>query len=394
MQGTSAANKPVPTGDLHIQFCLTPEGKRIAYAILGEGSPLVFPAWWINHLEVFWEDPTVRAFFGGLALNHTVVIYDRQGCGLSDRTWTDYSLQSDLQVLETVVDHLGFKQLVLCGFSHGGAAAIAYAVKYPDRVTKLILYGVLDRPTFVGELGQAAAALVRANWGLGSKTLADMLIPGADQETSEWFARWQRESASVEVAIQVASLDFELSDILPRVRTPTLVMHRQEDTMMPFREGMEVAAQIPGARFVRLPGKMHPWFVGDIDSVLAQVRLFLGDPDGPSPIPSDRAAAVAEEPGSPTLLTDRRYVDAAGLKLTRRERDVAVMVAGGMSSRQIAGRLVLSERTVEGHIERLLNKLGFHSRAQIAAWAVASGLASGRLAETAPKSGTSAAEIP
>ena len=139
---------------------------------------------------------------------------------------------------------------------------------------------------------------------------------------------------------------------------------------------------------------MHPWFVGDIDSVLAQVRLFLGDPDGPSPIPSDRAAAVAEEPGSPTLLTDRRYVDAAGLKLTRRERDVAVMVAGGMSSRQIAGKLVLSERTVEGHIERLMNKLDFHSRAQIAAWAVASGLASGRLAETAPKSGTSAAEVP
>jgi pimeloyl-ACP methyl ester carboxylesterase/DNA-binding CsgD family transcriptional regulator len=367
---------------------MTPSDKRIAYALLGRGSPLVFPAWWINHLEVFWEHPTVRGFFHGLARDHTVVIYDRQGCGLSDRSWTDYSLQSDLEVLETIVDHLGFKQLVLCGFSHGGAAAVAYAVKHPDRVSKLILYGVLDRPTFVGKLGQAAAALVRANWGLGSRTLTDMIIPGADQETVEWFARWQRESASVDVAIQVASLDFELSDLLPRVRTPTLVMHRQEDTMMPFREGMEVAAQIPGARFVRLPGRMHPWFLGDIDSVLAQVRLFLGDPD---PEPSDWAAAAAKQPSPATA--DRRYVEAAGSRLTRRERDVAVMVAGGMSTRQIAGKLVLSERTVEGHIERLLNKLGFHSRAQIAAWAVASGLAAGHLTGSAPKSGTTRPEI-
>jgi pimeloyl-ACP methyl ester carboxylesterase/DNA-binding CsgD family transcriptional regulator len=356
--------------DLYVRFCRASDGRRIAYAVLGQGSPLVFPAWWINHLEVLWEHPTARAFFRGLAADHTLVIYDRQGCGLSDRSWTDYSLESDLEVLETVVKHLGFERLVLFGFSHGAPPAIAYTVEHPDRVSKLILYGLLDRPTFVGELGEAATALLRAHWGLGSRTLADMLLPGADEQTVEWFARWQRESATPEVAIAVASVDFELADLLPRIAVPTLVMHRQEDTMMPFREGMEVAAQIPAARFVRLDGKMHPCFLGDIDSVLIEVRRFLGDP---------------------TPEADRRYVAAAGYRLTRRERDVAVMVAEGMSNRRIAEALVLSERTVEGHVERLRTKLGFHSRAQIAAWAVAAGLA-GRPAQ-AVESGTGRLEI-
>lgn len=370
MASGTVASRSLPTRDLYVQFCSTKDGKRIAYAVLGHGKPLIFPAWWINHLEVLWEHPTARAFFRGLARSHTLVIYDRQGCGLSDRSWTDYSLDSDLKVLETVIDHLGFSELVLFGFSHGGPAAVAYAVKNPGRVTRLILYGLLDRPTFVGELGQAAASLVRANWGLGSRTLADMLLPGADEQTVEWFARWQRESATAEVAIQVCGIDFELSDLLRRVRTPTLVMHRREDTMMPFREGMEVAAQIPGARFVRLEGQMHPCFLGDIDSILWQVGDFLGDP---------AMEAFRDQPERvPAALDDSRYVDVGGTKLTRRERDIAVMVAEGMSNRQIADRLVLSERTIEGHVERIRAKLAFHSRAQIAAWVAANGLSMGR----------------
>ncbi len=376
MRSSSPWAGPVPASDLYVQFCQTADQKRIAYAVLGQGSPLVFPAWWINHLEVLWQHPTARAFFRGLAANHTLVIYDRQGCGLSDRTWTDYSLESDLRVLETVVDHLGLTQLSLFGFSHGAPVAVAFAAKHPTQVSRLILYGLLDRPTFVGDLGQAAAALLRANWGLGSRTLADMLLPGADQQTVDWFANWQRESATAEVAIQVATVDFELSDLLPTVRTPTLVMHRREDTMMPFREGMEVASQIPGARFVQLEGKMHPCFLGEIDPILAQVREFLGDPQPIAVARSvERASAGSDEHESLPGAEDRRYVDAAGTKLTRREREVAIMVAEGLSNRQIAKTLVLSERTVEGHVERLRSRLGFHSRAQIAAWAVASGLA-------------------
>jgi class 3 adenylate cyclase/pimeloyl-ACP methyl ester carboxylesterase len=284
-----------PVADLDIRFCVTSTGGRIAYTSLGHGPALLFPAWWINHLQVLWEQLSARDFFQGLARHHTVVLYDRQGCGLSDRRPTVYSLESDLQALETVVNHLKIKRLSIFGFSHGAAAAIAYAVNHPRRVSHLILYGMLNRPLLAGEMGAAMANLIRAHWGIGSRTLADMLLPGADRETVDWFARWQRESATPEVAVQVASIDYDLGDLPERVRVPTLVMHRQEDTLMPFQEGKDLAARIPGARFVPLVGYMHPCFLGDVDSILRLVAEFLGDPVQPIHDPSAAMAAPAPD---------------------------------------------------------------------------------------------------
>jgi class 3 adenylate cyclase len=128
-----------------------------------------------------------------------------------------------------------------------------------------------------------------------------MLLPGADRETVEWFARWQRESATAEVAVQVASVDYDLGDLPEKVRVPTLVMHRQEDTLMPFHEGKELAARIPRARFVPLVGYMHPCFLGDVDSILRLVAEFLGDPV--EPIQDSSAALAAPAPQGRMLAT-------------------------------------------------------------------------------------------
>jgi pimeloyl-ACP methyl ester carboxylesterase len=301
--------EPRPVTDLEIRFCLTTTGRRIAFTSLGHGPALLFPAWWLNHLQVLWEHSTARDFFQGLARHHTVVIYDRQGCGLSDRTPTDYSLNSDLQALETVIEHLKIKRLSLFGFSHGVAAAIAYAVKYPRRVSHLVLYGMLNRPLLTGEMGAAMANLIRAHWGIGSRTLADMLLPGADLETVDWFARWQRESASPEVAIQVASIDYDLGDLPERLRVPTLIMHRQEDTLMPFHEGKELAARIPGARFVPLVGYMHPCFLGDVGLILRLVAEFLGDPVHPI---QDTSTAIAAPAPQGRMLATVLFMDIVG----------------------------------------------------------------------------------
>jgi len=298
-----------PVADLEIRFCLTSTGRRIAFTSLGQGPALLFPAWWINHLQVLWEQRSARDFFQGLARHHTVVLYDRQGCGLSDRTPTDYSLDSDLQALETVIDHLKIKRLSLFGFSHGAAAAIAYAVKHPRRVSHLVLYGMLNRPLLTGEMGAALTNLIRAHWGIGSRTLADMLLPGADLETVEWFARWQRESASPEVTIQVASIDYDLGDLPEKVRVPTLIMHRQEDTLMPFHEGKELAARIPGARFVPLVGYMHPCFLGDVDSILRLVAEFLGDPMHPR---QDSSTAMVAPAPLGRMLATVLFIDIVG----------------------------------------------------------------------------------
>ena len=312
--------------DLQIRFCHTAEGHRIAYGVVGHGSPIVFPAWWINHLQVLWEHPTPRAFFQGLARFHTVVVYDRHGCGLSDRAWTDYSLQTDLRVLETVIDHLKLRRLALFGFSQGAAAAIAYAAQYPRRVSHLLLFGMLVRPLLAGETGEAVAKLLLAHWGLGSQVIADMVVPGADRATSDWVARFQRESATPAVAVQVATTNYDLGDLLARVRARTLVLHRREDVMMPFDEGRDLASRIPKARFVPLEGMMHPVFLGDIGDVLRAVADFLGDPA----VPAAEAPTDMARPMPPTLgtllrqhrerrgLTQEELAERAGAELSVR----------------------------------------------------------------------------
>ena len=348
--------------DLQIRFCQTGEGHRIAYGVLGHGSPIVFPAWWVNHLQVLWDHPTPRAFFQGLARCHTLVLYDRHGCGLSDRRWTDYSLETDLRVLETVIDHLKLRRLALFGFSQGAVAAIAYAVKYPRRVSHLVLFGMLVRPLLEGETGEAVAKLLLAHWGLGSQVLTDMVAPGADRATSEWLARFQRESATPEVAVQVATANYDVGDLLGRVRTRTLVLHRREDVMMPFDEGKDLASRIPNASFVPLDGTMHPVFLGTIDEVLRAVAAFLGDPALSAP------EAPAERGVADSLAAD----PLAGF--TRREREILPLLARGLSNRQIATALAIGERTVEVHVANILGKLGYSTRMQVAAWATQHGL--------------------
>jgi len=265
-----------------IRFCTSRDGVRIAYAILGDGPPLVWPPGWVGHLELQWEQPAIRSFYERLARHHTLVIYDRRGTGLSDRNRTDLSLEADLRDLETVIDHLRLKRLVLFGFSQAGPTAVAYAAKHPRRVTHLILYGAYARGDAIAteEVKAVMLSLFRAHWGLGSRALADIFVPGADADTHRWFARFQHESATTETAVQLLALVFltDVADLLPRLRVPTLVMHRQGDLVVPFQLGRDMAALIPNARFVSLKGDDHIPAFGDADSMLRHAAEFLGDP--------------------------------------------------------------------------------------------------------------------
>jgi class 3 adenylate cyclase len=264
----------------HIRFCTSSDGTRIAYATVGQGPALVCPPGWVSHLELNWEHEPWRAFYETLGRHHTVVLYDKHGTGLSDRDRTDFCLEADVRGLEAVIDHLRLKRLALLGASQSGPVTVAYAVKHARRLTHLILYGTYARGGAIttGEFKASILSLVRAHWGVGSKALADIFVPGADAATSEWLARLQRGSATTEMAARLLALVYEVdvSDLLSRVRVATLVMHRQRDRAMPFRLGRELAALIPNARFVPLEGTIHlPW-LGDADSVLRAIQQFLG----------------------------------------------------------------------------------------------------------------------
>ena len=268
-----------------IHFCTTADGAHIAYATVGRGPAFVIPPGWISHLELEWEQPAVRSFCQHLARHHTVVRYDKLGCGLSDRGRPAYSLEAEVRVLEAVVDHLKLRPFTLFTFSQAGPVAVAYAVKHPRRVSHLILYGTWARrdPLENDRLRAALIPLIQAHWGIGSKALADAFLPGVDASVREWFARLQREAASKEVAADLVEFArrLDVADRVAKLRVPTLVVHRRGDLMVPFRLGRELAALIPKARFVPLEGQIHRPYFGDSASVLRVIAEFLGDPVEP-----------------------------------------------------------------------------------------------------------------
>jgi pimeloyl-ACP methyl ester carboxylesterase len=264
-----------------IRFCTTGDGVRIAYATVGQGPALVIAPGWVSHLQLQWDYPAGRAYLGKATRHRTFVYYDKHGCGLSERSRNDFSIESEIRPLEAVVDHLKLKRFALFSFSQSGPIGIAYAVKHPRRVSHLVLFDTYARGEAIttDEIKASFLSLVRAHWGVGSKTLTDLFLPEAELSAVQWFTRLQREAATPEMAAQIMEFTYRLNvtDLLPRVRVPTLVMHRQGDRAIPFRCGREMAAMIPNARFVPLEGNMHIPFFGDVDAVQRVIAEFLGD---------------------------------------------------------------------------------------------------------------------
>jgi pimeloyl-ACP methyl ester carboxylesterase len=209
-----------------IRFAVTPTGVRVAYATVGRRPALVVPAAWIGHLEITWQDPAVRAFYAPIAACRTVVAYDKPGCGLSDPWPAPQTLDSDLEVLRTVIDHLELGRVDLLGLSMGAPVSLAYAVQHPERVGRLMLYGGFadGHQVASAEVRAAMIELVRAHWGLGSDVLADIFLPDGTAEAKVRFAELQRRSTTAGIASELLAQCYELrvDDLLDRVATPTL----------------------------------------------------------------------------------------------------------------------------------------------------------------------------
>jgi pimeloyl-ACP methyl ester carboxylesterase len=325
------------------------DGTRVAYAAVGRGPVLLHAPGWLTHLEHGWAIPQERAFYERLARGRTLVRYDRPGCGLSGPTDRSPSLELEAEVVEAVADAIGAERVELFGASLGVAAAVAWAATNPERVSRLVLYGGWVRGAEVAapDVRAHVLGLVSTHWGLGSDVLADIFAPSADAPTRAAFTAYQRaaaEPATVHALLELAH-DLDLTDLLPQVTARTLVIHREHDRATPSAQAEELAAGIRGARLVRLPGRDHLPYIGDADGLADTVRGFLGLSTG----------------------------HARGAVLTPRQREVAALVAEGLSNREIADRLVITERSAESHVERIRARLGFRSRAQVAAWVARGG---------------------
>lgn len=332
-------------------------GRRVAFEVRGSGPVLAAPAWWVSHLELDWQDPAVRRFWETVAEGYTLIRYDRIGVGMSDRTVDDgdLTLDGEAAVLRALLDELGIDRLSLLGGSSGSCTAVAFAAQHPQRVDRLVLYGSYAEGAQLTPPGvdEAIIGAVRAHWGLGSRMLSDLFLDGADAAEHDRFARLQRDSASAQTAAELLALVYRLDvrDYLPRVQSPTVVVHRRDDRAVPYRLGREVAATIPNATFVPLQGSSHfPWH-GDVDSVARACHQAL------------TGQQVAPPPGG----------DDAVL-LSAREREVLACIARGLGDREIAEQLVLSPHTVHRHVANIRRKLGRTSRTAAVAEAARLGL--------------------
>jgi len=275
----------------HIAFCRAADGVRLAYAVAGEGPPLVRAANWMTHLGYDIESPVWKHWVRDLSLNHRFIRYDERGCGLSDWDATDFTFNDWVTDLESVVEALGLERFPLLGVSQGGAVAVAYAARHPERVSRLVLCSAYARGRAVRAVGEdekRAAALdldlARVGWGRDDpafrQVFAAQFLP--DGTRADWaaFDQLQRRTTSPDNAVRFLE-EFgriDVRDLAREVSCPTLIMHSRDDHRVPMRFGEELATLIPNSRLVALSSNNHlltasepAWqvFRSEIDAFLA-----------------------------------------------------------------------------------------------------------------------------
>jgi pimeloyl-ACP methyl ester carboxylesterase/DNA-binding CsgD family transcriptional regulator len=319
---------------------------------------------WLTHLEYEWESPVWRHWIRFFSDNFRYIRYDERGCGMTDRNIGDLSLERWVADVEDIVAAADIRQpFSLLGISQGAAICVAYAVKHPERVSKLVLYGGYTRGPFRrgdpdrASFYQAMIDLVRLEWGSDNPTFRQIFtsrfIPGGTDEQLEWYNDLCRKTLTPEVAARLleSRAMIDVTSLLGEVRAPTLVLHARGDVVVPIEEGQILAAGIPGAQFIELESKNHillenePAWERFCDEVLEFMELR-----GP-----------------------RRGEDAAFTSLSTREREVLGLMTEGLGNAQIAERLSISEKTVRNHVSNLFDKLGVWTRAQAIVFAIERG---------------------
>jgi len=309
----------------------------------------------VSHVEAAWDWPYLARFLYRLASFGQLVLFDKRGTGLSDPMKRPPTLDERVDDIRAVMDAVGVERAHLFGVSEGGALSIAFAAHYPHRVESLILYGSYPRKVATADYP----------WGVSRETVArfldrfdeawasgawwDIVNPDLppDPDTQRWWARYLRAGASPGMATALVRMNSQIDvrDILPGVPVPTLVLHRTNERWFDVGNARYLAARIPNAKLVELPGIDHVPWVGDAEAVLKEVEGFL-------------VGAHA-----------RRRGPAFGIgtaALTDREREIVRLAVDGQTALEIAKRLHISDRTVETHLANAYVKLGVQSRLELA----------------------------
>lgn len=337
-----------------VRYLRTEDGVQLAWAEIGTGPILVKAANWLSDLEYELESPVWGHWFRFFGDHFRFLRWDDRGCGMTDRDVDDLSFDRWLGDIEAVVAASGIDEpFALLGISSGAATSIAYTVRHPERVSRLILYGGYARGWAQrGELEgerqyRAILELMRVGWGKENpvfrQVFTSRFIPGASEAQIGWYNELCRRTSTGDMAARLleARSKVDVSGLLGAIEAPTLVIHSRNDEVCPVSEGRHLAAGIAGAQFVELDSRNH---------------ILLED----EPAWARFQEVVLDFMGLP----ETRGEDAAFTRLTAREREVLVLITRGLGNADIGKSLAISEKTVRNHISNLFDKLGVWTRAQ------------------------------
>jgi len=260
---------------------------RIAYQVIGDGPiDLVHVPGWVSNVEYGWEEPSLAHFYRGLAAFSRLILFDKRGTGLSDRAAGLPNIQQRMDDVRAVMDAASSRRAAIFGWSEGVGMAIAFAATYPERALALVLFGAFARREWAPDYPWAPTPEERKTGyydaierGWGGPVGIEQVAPSRAKDPAfrEWWATYQRRSASPAAALALARMNtsIDVRDFLPKVRVPTLVMHRTHDRDVKIEEGRYIADRIPGARFLEFDGEDHLPFASDIESVLRSTEDFV-----------------------------------------------------------------------------------------------------------------------
>jgi DNA-binding CsgD family transcriptional regulator/pimeloyl-ACP methyl ester carboxylesterase len=332
-----------------IQYTRTTDGVSIAFSTLGKGMPLVqTPVAVCGVVQVEWQVPPIRAWDERVAQKRMLVKYDSRGTGLSTRKASDCSLDALVRDLKAVVDYLELPRFALMGTVNYGPVAIAYAARYPERLSHLILWSTWARASdFWTPQLESLTQLVESDWVAYTEAISHAFAGWSTSETTRQLAEMMRKSVSPEEyrAIIPSVVQPDVAGLLPEIRAPTLVLHRRQIRWLNLEVASYIASHIPEAELVVLEGASGGYALEDAEPVFKAVDDFIGEAEA--------------------------YPD----RLTRREAEVLCLVAEGKHNREIAALLSISTNTVDRHISNILGKTGAVNRAEAAAYAARHGLA-------------------
>jgi pimeloyl-ACP methyl ester carboxylesterase/DNA-binding CsgD family transcriptional regulator len=337
-----------------IRYLRTGDGVQLAWAEAGTGPLLIKAANWMTHLEYDRESPVWRHWINFFTEHFHFVRHDERGCGMTDWNVGDLSFDRWVEDLESVVAAVSPREpFALLGMSQGAPVCVAYAVRHPERVSHLLLYGGYARGPFRrGDADQrlyrALIDLTRLGWGKDNpafrQVFTSRFIPEGTDEQKGWFNELCRKTTSPEIAARLLESRalIDVVDLLGEVRAPTLVLHSREDDVVPISEGHILAGGIPGAQFIELESKNHVLLENEPawERFCSEVLEFTGQ----------AVPAHVDEPAFDSL--------------SPREREVLALITQGLGNAEIAERLAISEKTVRNHVSNLFDKLGVWTRAQ------------------------------